>query len=385
MIFSLFSSMAVFLYVGAVSMYYAQNELATFVEIAHAYAFMFGLSILLLVHYTIHLKSTQELLKLIDSGVFEYDTKYGEEEDNKFRKTMEFYNSIFKNVFRIAIWVAYTILVIFAPLLVSFTGEGNNQRLNEITYNLPVPLWMPFDMNTTLGYSLGYSLVCFNIGLIILYLSASIPFIVFVAFEVNIQYGILKRSILGLEHRALEKYIGYCGLTEPQKETLRDDPIFVRCVQDSMKENILHHLEIVRLFDMYQDVTSSIFGVAIGVSMTILASLTIVLTKVNLLSVEALKFSFMYLVEVMVVFGYCLMGTFLTSGSQQIETALYNCPWYNLHESQKKIFRIFQFRSSSSIELKGSGLFLINLQLFVQILQTTYSIFNIFSSMDGGN
>ncbi|RZF44381.1 hypothetical protein LSTR_LSTR007956 [Laodelphax striatellus] len=366
-LFLLFTSMAFFLYVGAVSMYYAQDDLMTFVEIAHAYTFILAFSILLFIHYAFNLPVAQELFKLLDSGIFEYKTRYCEEDDSKLRGTMKFFYGIFQNVFRTAILLVVLILAVLAPILVTFFGGGSRQTVKEINYNLPVPLWMPFDMNTHLGFWCGYLLVFMEIILIGLYLAAAIPFIVFVAFEVNTQYRILKRSILSLEHRALEKYSGYSRVKDPQIEMLRHDPIYARCVQDSLKENVLHHNEILRLFNLYQDVTSTLFGVIIGVSMIILASLSIVLSKINLLSFEAVKFAMMFFIELIIVFGYCLMGTFLTHGSQEIPSALYNCPWFNLNESHKRTLRIFQFNSSISIELRGSGLFLIDLQLFVQV------------------
>ncbi|XP_039292605.1 odorant receptor coreceptor-like [Nilaparvata lugens] len=163
---------------------------------------------------------------------------------------------------------------------------------------------------------------------------------------------------------------------------LRDDSFFERCVQECMRENIQHHIEILKFFSLYQDLSSTIFGVIIGVSMMILASLSLVLTKTELLSFETLKFAFFFFVELLVVFGYCLMGTFLTDSSLEIPSALYNCHWYYLNEKHRRMLRIFQINSSISIELRGNGLFLIDLQLFVQIVQTTYSIFNIFTSME---
>ncbi|XP_022207583.2 odorant receptor 23a-like isoform X2 [Nilaparvata lugens] len=382
LIFSLFTSMLFFLYVGAVSMYYAKDDLITFVEIAHAYSFILAFLILLFNHYAFNLRATQDIFKAIGTGTFEYKTKYCEEEDEKLRGTMKFYHTIFQNGFRVIILLAFILLAILAPFLIIYFGGADRQRIKEINYNLPVPLWMPFDMDTNLGFFCGYFLVMAEVALVGLYLAAAIPFIVFVAFEVNTQYLILMRSILSLEHRALEKYTGYSQMKNPQIDLLRDDPIYVRCLHDSLKENILHHLEILRLFNLYQELTSTLFGVIIGVSMIILASLSIVLTKTDLFSFETFKFAFIFIVELIIVFGYCLMGTFLTNGSQEIPSALYNCPWVNFNEGQRRTMKIFQFNSSISIELRGSGLFLIDLQLFVQIVQTTYSIFNIFSSME---
>ncbi|XP_039293073.1 odorant receptor 43a-like [Nilaparvata lugens] len=116
--------------------------------------------------------------------------------------------------------------------------------------------------------------------------------------------------------------------------------------------------------------------------MIVLATISLVLTRTKVLSFEMLKFIFLFMLELTIVFGYCFMGTSLSDASSRISNALYNCTWYKLSEKQKKTLIIFQLCSKNEIVLKGSWLFQINLQLFVQIMQTTYSIFNIFATTD---
>ncbi|XP_039293071.1 uncharacterized protein LOC120353428 [Nilaparvata lugens] len=100
--------------------------------------------------------------------------------------------------------------------------------------------------------------------------------------------------------------------TEQRVDILRGNEFYEKCVEECLKENILHHIRITRFFNIFQYVTSTVFGVLIGVSMMVLASLSIVLTKAELFSFIFIKFAFIFFVELVVVFGYCLMGTFLT-------------------------------------------------------------------------
>ncbi|RZF42564.1 hypothetical protein LSTR_LSTR001359 [Laodelphax striatellus] len=377
-----FTSMTFFLYVGAMSMYYARSDLMTFVEIAHAYSIVFAFYVLLIAHYAVSMPMTHGLYQMIDQGIFDYKTKYGEDDDNKLRDKIRFYQNVFQNVFHVAIFLILCFLGILTPFLIKFFGNKDGDLIKEINYDLPVPLWLPFETDTVLGYTLAYSFVFGEVALICVYLSSAIPFIVFCTFEINLQFRVLQRSILNLEHRALERYNFYGNMTEQRVEILREDVFYAKCVHECLRENILHHIEIIRFFNLFQDVTSTLFGVIIGVSMMVLASLSIVLSKAELFSFIFIKFAFTFFVELGIVFGYCLMGTFITDGSQLIPSALYNCPWYNLNEIHRRTLRIFQINSAVSVELKGNGLFLIDLQLFVQIVQTTYSIFNIFSSME---
>ncbi|XP_039291926.1 uncharacterized protein LOC120353188 [Nilaparvata lugens] len=209
---------------------------------------------------------------------------------------------------------------------------------------------------------------------------------VYCALEVGFQFKVLHDSILNIEPRAVEIYRSQQGNRKDESsdvEGLIEDPLFHKCVRECLKENILHHIQIVRYFNLFQNVTSPILGVSIGVSMIFLASLSLVLTKIQIFSFDAVKFTFFFFLELCFAFGYCFMGTSLTEASKQIPNALYNCPWFKLlRNEEKKILLIFEMNTENSLVLKGNGLFVIDLQLFVQIARTTYSIFNIFSSRE---
>ncbi|XP_039293072.1 odorant receptor 7a-like [Nilaparvata lugens] len=286
------------------------------------------------------------------------------------------YNIIMK-LFHLALLGACMILAIAAPLLIKMFGSEEKNRIKEINYDLPVPSWFPFNTESILGFTVAYTLILCEICVIVMYVGAAVPSLVYLVFEVNLQFMLLEKSILNLESRANEIYK---GRIEHQSEN--NPLLYERCVKECLRENLLHHIAISRFFSLHEDITSTIYGILIGLSMIVLATISLVLTRTKVLSFEMLKFIFLFMLELTIVFGYCFMGTSLSDASSRISNALYNCTWYKLSEKQKKTLIIFQLCSKNEIVLKGSWLFQINLQLFVQIMQTTYSIFNIFATTD---
>ncbi|RZF40773.1 hypothetical protein LSTR_LSTR011290 [Laodelphax striatellus] len=375
--------LTLFVVIGWVSLYFARNDLVTFVELAHANTVASGLWILVSAHYLFKFPLGYDILRMVDKGIFEYDTKLNQAEVQKIRNTERLYTNTFKNFYRISLVVIFIILAIVAPILIRIYVGEERKKIKQLNYDLPVPGLFPFYTGNFLGFSCAYLLLITEIALIFLYMSAAMPFLFFGIFEMVAQLRILKLSIMNLKSRALEKYQRGCeNLSEAQLETLEHDPNYERCVKESLKENIRHHAEILRFFNLYQNLTSTIYGVLIGVSMLILGSLSLVLTKTKLFSFETVKFATFFVVELVVIFGYCLMGTFITEVSKEIPRALYNIAWFNEHEKNKKMLKTFQFISKIEIVLKGNGLFVIDLQIFVQIVKTTYSIFNIFTNME---
>ncbi|RZF32039.1 hypothetical protein LSTR_LSTR005943 [Laodelphax striatellus] len=241
-----FISMTFFLYVGAISLYYARSNLMTFVEIAHAFSIVASVYIVLFIHFAIKLPMTHEVYQMVDHGIFTYKTRYGEGDDKKLRDKMKFYQNLFQNVFYVAIIAILCVLGVLTPFLIKFFGNKDGEQIAEINYDLPIPLWLPFKTDTLLGYSVAYAFVFCEVAMICIYLSSALPFIVFVIFEIHTQYSILKRSILNLEHRALERYNLSGKMSEQRLENLREDRVYANCVQECLKENILHHLEILR-------------------------------------------------------------------------------------------------------------------------------------------
>ncbi|XP_039292607.1 odorant receptor 85a-like [Nilaparvata lugens] len=376
------SLLSFFVVVGAVSLFYARHDPLAFVEIAHGYSIVVALWLLITQHYMCKMSILHDMFKVIDADVFQYSTVSGIDEDDKARQSVKtLFEDVFQRGFQYIISIG-TVLLCVAPVIIRMYASEDRKKIKQLNYDLPVPFWIPFNTDTKHGFLIAYILVCTLILQVAVYLLAAIPFLVYNVLALRLQYDILQNSIINVESRAFERYGLVRGLNGNLKpEMIHGDFLYERCVRECLKENILHHITIVRYFNLYKSFTSSIYGVLIGLSLIILASLSVVLIKTKLFSFETVKFAFFFIVELVIVFGYCFLGSYITEASDKIPNAIYNTSWINLPTSQRKTLLIFQNRVKRSEKLKGSGLFEINLKLFVQIVRTTYSIFNIFSSM----
>ncbi|RZF42565.1 hypothetical protein LSTR_LSTR001360 [Laodelphax striatellus] len=344
------SIMMFFAIIGTVSIYYARNDLLTLVEITHAYVFIVSVWVLTSFHFTTKIPRMYQILQIIDTGSFTYRTVYGSEDDEKIKTNMRKYAILFQNTFHAAIAITVFSFLIFSPLLNNMIGDGRRVKVKEINYKLPVPFWFPFNADTRTWFAVAFLLESGEIIVVAFYIGVMLTFIVCIALEVGAQFKILHNSILNIQPRAVEMYKS-CWQSddnESDAETLGEDPLFHVCIRECLKENIQHHIEIIRFFKLLQNVITALLGASTAAATTSLGCLSLVLTK-----------------------------------SKQIPKALYECPWFKLlREQEKKTLIIYQINTGKNLVLKGGGLFAIDLQFFVQIVRTTYSIFNIFSTRE---
>ncbi|XP_039291925.1 uncharacterized protein LOC120353187 [Nilaparvata lugens] len=238
--------MTYFLIVGGISMYLARTDLLAFVDLVHAYTFASSLWILIIVHHVFKLPFAHQYLQIVDAGIFEYTTAHGNQDYEKLRKAGTLYNKIFQLIFNLALVMIFIVLSFVAPTMTNIFGGEDRKKIEELNYNLPVPCWMPFNTESPLGFTIAYTLLLVQFSLIFFVVSAAVPFLFHGAVEVSIQYKILKISITSLESRALEQYRSRCKVGECEVDMLRGDPMYERCLQECLKENILHHIKILR-------------------------------------------------------------------------------------------------------------------------------------------
>ncbi|XP_039291924.1 uncharacterized protein LOC111064188 [Nilaparvata lugens] len=218
-----------------------------------------------------------KLLQAIDEDVFVYKTVHEQEQEEKLKTTMKYYEMMFQKLFHFAILGTGVLLAIVAPILINIFGSEERKRIKEINYDLPIPMWFPFNTDNLMGFTVAYTFLFCEVFIVIMYIGAAVPFLVYLVFEVNLQYMLLEKSILNLESRANESYKKIVDLHS--EIVLKNDALYERCVRECLRENILHHIAISRLFKLYQDLTSTIYGVIIGLSMIVLATISLVLTR----------------------------------------------------------------------------------------------------------
>ncbi|XP_039293043.1 odorant receptor 10a isoform X2 [Nilaparvata lugens] len=203
--------------------------------------------------------------------------------------------------------------------------------------------------------------------------------------EIISHFQVLNHSILIIEERTLAMYNTFKPLDKDSPSTSQlmdmEDSLYDRCYSECLRKNIFHHKALLDFVDLFQDVHSTLFGVLLGANMLVIAAITIVITKVEM-SMETSKFYFMMFIELVNVFIYCLLGTLITEEAKRVGETIYCTPWTSASNKNRGIVKFIQLRVTHDVVLKGNGLFSLSLQLYIQIMQTSYSIFNLFNSVD---
>ncbi|XP_039289625.1 odorant receptor 56a-like isoform X3 [Nilaparvata lugens] len=137
-----------------------------------------------------------------------------------------------------------------------------------------------------------------------------------------------------------------------------------------------------RFFDTFQESSSFVFGLMLTVNMLTIVTISLLLTRIDsLLTFDGAKFCLIFSIEVVNIFIYTYCGSMLIEESRQIQKSLYSINWYGFNSSQKKILNIFQIQTASKFLLMAAGLYEINLDTFIQVIQTAYSVFNVFKNL----
>jgi hypothetical protein len=77
----------------------------------------------------------------------------------------------------------------------------------------------------------------------------------------------------------------------------------------------------------------------------------------------------------------CYFATNLTLASQQLSTSLFHSNWLNESPKFKSTMKIVMEMSKKKIEVKSFGAYEVNLEKFLMILNSAYSMYAVFESI----
>ncbi|XP_039289479.1 uncharacterized protein LOC120352534 [Nilaparvata lugens] len=270
------------------------------------------------------------------------------------------------------------LMFIVIPIARFIFDEQQVTKNTAFNIYLPLPWWSIFSTRTVLGFAVQYSLMlfmAFNIIVIFLvYVSSVLYFMV----ELIVQFKILCFALTKHEERI--EIIK--GRTNDRESLSISTKVAQNVVDQVLKETIIHHLKIREFFNMVQEFTSFFFALVLSANMLVIVALSVILTKMDsLMTMEGMKFCLILAVELLHIFCFTYCGSMLIDESSNVREMLYSVHWYSFNSNQKKILNIFQVQTESTFMLSASGIYNINLNMFLQIMQTAYSVFNVFSNI----
>lgn len=189
------------------------------------------------------LKAASEIL---DCGVFVYGVEDADENEIKKSRVSQI-RFIIKlyTLMILSIWALTSFLI---PFLKWILSSSNDQIIDEmINPYLPQPIYMPFNTRSVYGYCVAFlsNVLCFFTIFVsfICHISLTISY----ALQFTAQMEVLKHSLKNIENRArlklLKKDLAYGDVLT---QSLYHIPDFQKCLYSCLRENALHHQELLR-------------------------------------------------------------------------------------------------------------------------------------------
>nr|WKR36437.1 odorant receptor 13a [Fopius arisanus] len=181
-----------------------------------------------------------------------------------------------------------------------------------------------------------------------------------------------------------------CGqfeILEASIENLTDQDNYLQ-QKEKIKRYAKRHDQLIHLGEnMDAIVNGIILSELLGNSFLICASGIVILNQLKEGSVngEVINFALRIYVWYMQFFMYCYVGEKLSNHSKQLQTAIYNCPWYNMPIHIAKDIKFMIMRNNSFCYLTAGKIFVMNHQGFKEITRIMFSFFSVLRFMLGDN
>ncbi|CAL7950588.1 unnamed protein product [Xylocopa violacea] len=150
--------------------------------------------------------------------------------------------------------------------------------------------------------------------------------------------------------------------------------------QGTLQRFVRHHNCIYQLAEMinrtlYLTIFSQIFGSSLLLCLSLFQ-----LIKVDILSTEFCASICYLLIMTLQSFLYCWYGNEVKLKSIDLSDMIFHSNWTMLSKDSKQILQIAMNRTRSPIELETAHVITVNIDLFVILIKTSYSVYNLLQS-----
>ncbi|KAL0116256.1 hypothetical protein PUN28_011234 [Cardiocondyla obscurior] len=238
----------------------------------------------------------------------------------------------------------YLILILITVFYMISLSLFTNFKNGSLMYKA----WVPFDYSTSSLFYLAYA------------------------------HQVLTLICIGLVHPTCDNLI--CGLLlyiSCQIEILEYRLSNIATGRQNLRDCVCHHLHIFKYAFMLNDKFSKIVP---GEFAMITVVMCYNLVNMAFKSSDAVS----YIQDIMIVastlapiFYYCWFGNEIKLKSIQLSDSIYNLEWTSLSSNVKKGLLMMMNRTTIPIEFTSADIIPVNLDSFVMVLKTSYSIFNV--------
>nr|WVD93627.1 odorant receptor 14 [Graphosoma rubrolineatum] len=331
----------------------------------------------MIIRYTYAL---DEPLKMIKIGFFTYEN---EAVDERYFERKKYHVRRIRNVSNMFLGLAISngILLSFIKQVKKLPEAGDYGK--SINTGLPIPIFLPFDTTTTIGFVLGYLIdVVAFFYLVVITSSAQQIFLSFMEQGIA-QFEILNISISNLEKRAYFMYskgkIYTEGITMDELYRSRK---FQECVFQCLRQNVRHHQTLLRFRNNIKTYVEAVFVLLILASIVVFAAIMFVILELQDLS-EASTLFWLFSTEIVYVFVVCIYGELFSQESAKMFYVLWDIPWWKFDKHNRLILLIMMSNSLNPVVI-NAPFFSSNLSLesFGDIMARAYQFMSVVRNVD---
>ncbi|EZA59460.1 ObirOr5-E22 [Ooceraea biroi] len=245
--------------------------------------------------------------------------------------------------------------------MVSATGTVAGGLLDTLKGELPYNTWVPYDYTSSL--SLWLTSLQESIAVIL-------GTFINVATETSV-LGFCLQTCAQLEilkHRLQRMVNSTEGIPE-------HFPLHTPQRMGRVSEYVCHHLSIIRIAKMINDVFSEVIFVQFFASILVLCSSLYHLSSHAIVDVAPLiVYAFCMFVQ---IFVYCWAGNEVILKSTELSEGVYQVDWTLITVSERRDLLMIMKRSTRPIKLTSSFLVTLSLTSYSNLLKASYSAFNV--------
>ncbi|XP_073984026.1 uncharacterized protein isoform X1 [Rhodnius prolixus] len=274
------------------------------------------------------------------------------------------------------------LIVSLGPISDYFTGDFGKKIYNEngVSVNLALPCWTPFGSNSTISFLISGTLQILDHYIIVTDIVTANLIMTVMVRHVLIEIHLLISALNRLPERAAIMYQKIYGKKCNGKITeYHENPSLQHCYNECIKQNIKHHIRIIRLInDMntFWNYTLMIFFFVSTISMAFSGILIMFGDGKITTLVNALVMGF---TEIFDVFYICWCGKSISDASELLYMALYDTKWINANKESAKFILIMMAMTKNPYEIYFNSINKLpaNFETFANLINTAYSYFNL--------
>ncbi|KAK9504903.1 hypothetical protein O3M35_009074 [Rhynocoris fuscipes] len=325
------------------------------------YFLIFFISAYIFILFNKDRRKYTDIHRWFGKGLYDYD-----EESEILRKSLRCRVQKRKKILMQMLLSYYTILGILVLCMEKYLNSYFGDDKVVLSPNLPLTLWVPYDTNSLIGCSITLFLL-FIIACVVVLTCITSGVSAFIICEyLSLELKLLIHSLNRLPERTLHLYrLRHGDNTNVSIETIKENKDLSNCYRDCLKQNIIHHQNIIKMFCTFRKQQGLFLGLTFMICALIIAfsGVSIVQSegKVGTRVLSAL----LCFAEIIVCYFFSHCCSQISNASENLIITLYSTKWMSLNKNEVQMIRIMMIRSQCPL--------LMNYRKIINIDNVTFS------------